>query len=122
MRTLDAIAADARPGPAFSNSTSFEIWAAGRGCYTCRNDGLGTTGDEPHCPILTTAICDGTIPAEWTTETDDDHIYGNYTCTEYDERPDDDGGGDDDPEPEPGPPPVIEGQLSFGDLFGLAAR
>lgn len=118
MRTYDQIIADARPGSPFSNSTQFEIWAANRGCYTCRNDDLGEGGDEKHCPILSASLM-GVTPKEWTTATDEDHIHGNYTCSEYDERPDDDGGPDDpdDPEPDPGPPPVIEGQVDMFEVF-----
>lgn len=110
MRTYDEIAADAREGRAFSNSTSYEIWASRRGCYTCRNDDDAT---EKWCPILTVAISIGKTPAEWV-ELDPDEIQ-NYTCTEYDERRD--GGGDDEPEPEPGPPPVIEGQIDMFEVF-----
>ena len=113
MRTHDEIAADARPGRAFSNSTMFEIWAA-NACYICIHDGLGTTGDEPHCPILTAALIGDGTPQEWV-EAGGDYPW-DYTCTEFSERPDDGGGGGD-PEPDPGPPPVIDGQIDMFELF-----
>jgi hypothetical protein len=116
VRTSEQIIADSRPGTAFSNHSQFDHWASNRGCYICRNDDAAI---EKWCPILGVALSIGRTPAEWTTMTEKDHIYGNYTCSEYDERPDDDGGGGD-PEPEPGPPPVIPGQLTIGDLFELA--
>jgi hypothetical protein len=116
MRTYDEISADAREGSAFSNSTQFEIWAAGRGCYSCHNDDLGIGGDTLHCPILSAALM-GVTPREWTAETDEDHVYGRYVCSEYDERPDDDDGPDGDPEPDPGPPPVIDGQIDMFEVF-----
>ncbi len=113
MRNYDEIYSDATPGSPFSNSSQYEIWAANRGCGTCRNDDAET---EKWCPILSAALM-GVTPREWTTETEKDRIHGNYTCSEYDHRPDDDGGGGDDPEPDPGPPPVIEGQIDILEVF-----
>lgn len=116
MRIYEQIMADATDGPAFSNSTQFEVWAANRGCYTCRNDDLGENGGvEKFCPILSASLM-GVIPREWTTATAEDDLHGNYTCTEYDERPDDGDEGDD-PEPEPEPPPVIDGQIDMFEIF-----
>ena len=110
MRTYDEIAADARKGSAFSNGTSFEIWASRRGCWTCRND----DDTEKYCPILSVALATGKTPAEWV-ELDKDEIQ-NYTCTEYDERRDD-GPDEDQPEPDPGPPPVMDGQIDMFEVF-----
>lgn len=113
MRTYEQIAADAKPGSAFSNGSMFEYWAGGpHGCWTCRND---DNQSEKYCPILSVALATGTTPAEWV-EMDENSIQ-NYTCAEYDERRDDSGG---DPEPEPEPPPVIEGQVDMFEVF--AAR
>jgi hypothetical protein len=110
----DFVPADARESRAFSNSTQFEIWAANRGCWTCTKDDQAT---EKWCPILTSALTGG-IPQQWTCATEEDYLHGNYTCSEYEERPDDDGGGgEDDPEPDPGPSPVIEGQIDMFEVF-----
>jgi hypothetical protein len=118
MRSFSEIAADAQPGSAFSNNSQFEYWAGGpRGCYSCRNDSMDRPGPEKFCPILSVAVTGGGIPQEWTTGTDEDHIHGNYTCTEYDRRPDGGGDGDDEPEPDPGPPPVMEGQIDLFEVF-----
>jgi hypothetical protein len=112
MRSYDEIAASAREGSAFSNSSQFEYWASNRGCWTCRNDDAET---EKWCPILGVALSSGKTPAEWVTFSEEDEIHGNYTCTEYDERRDDDP--DDDGEPDPGPPPVIAGQVDMFEVF-----
>lgn len=112
MKTYDEIAAAARDGNAFSNSSQFEYWASNRGCYTCRNDDDAT---EKWCPILSVALATGKTPAEWTTLTEEDEVHGTYTCTEYDERRDD--GPDDEPDPEPSPPPVIDGQIDMFEVF-----
>lgn len=111
MRTYDEIAETARAGRAFSNSTSFEIWSANHGCWTCRNDDDAT---EKYCPILSVALASGKTPAEWVEMSD---RVQDYTCTEYDRRPDDDDGDDPEPEPDPGPPPVIEGQVDMFEVF-----
>lgn len=115
MRTYDEISAAARDGRAFSNSTEFELWADQRGgCWTCSNDDQQA---EKYCPILTVAL-QGVTPAEWATATEEDARHSNYTCAEYDERPDDDGPDDgDEPEPDPGPPPVIDGQVDMFEVF-----
>ncbi len=122
MRTYEEIAADAGPRSPFSNSTEFEIWASnGRACYDCLNDGIGSTGDEPHCPILSASLL-STWPKEWTVRKVHWEIggeSGSYDavgeCIEFEERRDDDG--DDEPDPEPGPPPVIEGQVDPFEVF-----
>lgn len=111
MRTYDEIAASARDGSAFSNSTSFEIWAANRGCWTCRNDDDAT---EKYCPILSVALATGKTPAEWVEMSD---RIQDYTCTEHDPRPDDDDDDGPGPEPDPGPPPVMEGQIDMFEVF-----
>jgi hypothetical protein len=116
MRTYDEIQVSAREGSAFSNSSQFEYWANGqRGCYSCRNDSMDRR-DEPEkfCPILSVSMLGNGIPAEWVTFSEEDEIHGSYTCTEYDERRDDDGG---DPESEPEPPPVVEGQIDMFEVF-----
>jgi hypothetical protein len=114
MRTYDEIAASAREGSAFSNSTSFEIWAANRGCWTCRND---DDAAEKYCPILSVALATGKTPAEWL-ELSEDRVQ-DYTCTEYDERrddgPDDDGPGPD--APPPSPVAELEGQIDIFEVF-----
>jgi hypothetical protein len=113
MRSYAEIAGDTRPGRAFSNGSQWEYWAD-RWCYRCANDDIGLGGDEKYCPILSASLAlDGT-PREWQAETEDDHVHGDYTCTEFEERRDDDG---DDPEPEPEPPPVIDGQIDVFEVF-----
>jgi hypothetical protein len=115
MRTPDQILADARGGSAFSNSSQFEYWASNRGCWTCRNDDAET---EKWCPILGVALSSGKTPAEWVTFSEKDEIYGNYTCTEYDERRDDDGDDDgSEPDPTPGPAVELEGQIDMFEVF-----
>ena len=106
-----------RSGRPFSNHTEFEVWAD-RYCYRCRKDSEET---ELYCPILGMAIAEGGWPDEWTART---HTWeaggksGSYevvdTCTEFEERRDDEG---DDPEPEPEPPPEVEGQLDLIDAY-----
>lgn len=108
----DFVPAEARKGSAFSNHTQFEIWSANRGCGTCTKDDDVT---EKWCPILSSALIGG-IPPQWTCATEEDWVHGNYTCSDYEERRDDDGA-DDDPEPEPEPPPVIDGQIDMFEVF-----
>jgi hypothetical protein len=118
LRTHDQIAADAEQRSAFSNHTEYDLWADGPGgCYTCAND----DGDTKWCPILSAALA-GAWPKEWTRRTHTWQI-GDASgscevvdeCTEYEERPDDDGGGGTEPEPEP--PPVIAGQVDMFEVF-----
>jgi len=122
VRTFDEIRADAADKRPFSNGTEFELWAdRPGGCWTCTRDEPRT---ETWCPILSVVITHGVWPTEWQrrehrTEHGSYEVVGD--CTEYDERPDDDGDDDDGPGTDPGPPPVVEGQLTLGDLFGLAA-
>lgn len=80
MRTDAEIAADARPGRAFSNHTQWEIWAA-RWCYRCANDDDET---ETYCPVLTVALS-GSIPLEWSADAADTRVHGDYVCTEFDQ-------------------------------------
>jgi len=104
-----------RSGRPFSNHTEFDIWAD-RYCYRCRKDNEET---ELYCPILGMAIAEGAWPDEWTART---HAWeaggksGSYevvdTCTEFEERRDDEGDGS-----EPEPPPVVEGQLDLIDAY-----
>jgi hypothetical protein len=121
MRSYEEIITDAADRSPFSNHTEFDIWAAHRGCYTCRNDGIGATGDEPHCPILTASLLQK-WPREWTPEKREWQIGGKSgsrwvvgECTEYDERRDDDGPADD--HPVPPPPPEIDGQMDIFEVF-----
>jgi hypothetical protein len=112
MRTYAEIAADARPGAAFSNSTCWEVWATGpSGCYTCRNDGMGLGRDEPSCPIFSVSLIERTTPAEWQERSP--LSVQDYVCSEYDRRPDDDPGDEPAP-PDPGPHP---GQLDIFDVY-----
>ncbi len=120
MRTEAEIAADARPGRAFSNGTEFDIWAS-RYCYECVHDDSGTSGaSEKNCPILTVALISQSTPREWVTETVDTP-HGPYTgigtCTEFEQRPE--WPGDDDPDagPPPGPTPECDGQLDLVDAY-----
>lgn len=115
MRSQAEITADARPGSAFSNGSSWEIWqynwcTRGRGCVN-DEDGAGPAGT--YCPLITVAmISDPRVtPAEWV---EGDGIQ-NYTCTEFEEgRRGDDGP---DGEPLPAPQPQVDGQLDIVDVY-----
>jgi hypothetical protein len=76
MRSHEEIAATARPGRAFSNSTEWEIWKfnvcmgadrPGRACVNDAND---------DCPLIAEAICGDVTPAEWSGP------HGRYRCSE----------------------------------------
>lgn len=69
MRTEEQITASARPGAAFSNGSSWEIWqnnwcSRGRGCVN-DEDGAGPAG--AYCPLITVAMISEprVTPAEW---------------------------------------------------------
>ena len=113
MRTEEQIRADAEPDHrAFSNGTEYEIWA-GRYCYECVHDDAET---EKWCPILTVALL-GAWPKEWTRATEPyTHVD---TCTEFEQRPDDDGPDDDEPEPDgPGPfDPEMPGEVDIFEVM-----
>ncbi len=57
-------------GRAFSNGTSWEMWAAGN-CYVCAND------VNEDCPIIAEALCSDDTPKQWTGKDQD------YTCSEF---------------------------------------
>jgi len=113
VRSYEEIEADARPGTAFSNGTSFEIWSAGW-CERCKWDAAFQSGTtDQGCPLLLIAIM-GKTPKEWT-ETG----LQDYDCSEF--VSDDDGDDGDGPETPDGPtsPAVeIDGQV---DLFSVFA-
>lgn len=86
-----------RKGPAFSNSTLWERWAA-RWCDECLRDalyrnGINTTG----CPLIVTAL-GGEVPDEWK-----EVGVQEYECSLY-RRPGT-------PRPVPRPRPRVKGQL-----------
>lgn len=85
MRTEAEIAADAVQQPAFSNSTSFEIWAAancGRSSGCVRDDAWGNGVEGSTCPLINVAIGHQWTPREWL-HGDDDSDPGE--CTEFEE-------------------------------------
>lgn len=84
-----------RPGPAFSNSTCWEVWAASW-CDRCvveapYRNGISAGG----CPLILTAVC-GDIPDEWL----EGEKSQDYTCVNF-KRP---GGRGPEPRPQPEPP------------------
>lgn len=95
-----------RPGPAFSNSTEWELWSA-RWCTQCSRDAFANYGAG--CPLVTIGLC-GRIPAEWI-ESPPEQVFTEtgmnvgelYHCVEFRPR----GGGD--PEPRPKPEPDQDG-------------
>ena len=88
-----------RPGPAFSNGTMWEMWSY-HWCDRCLVDAPFRNGiSRRGCPLILTAL-DGEIPDEWFTQTEDDEIFGNYTCINF-RAP---GGGSSEPRPKPEPP------------------
>lgn len=89
-----------RPGPAFSNSTMWEIWAVNWCHRPCLVDlpfqnGISSTG----CPLILTALL-GEIPDEWLEREDG---IQDYTCINF--RPP----GSHHPEPRPRPEPPQDG-------------
>ncbi len=95
-----------RPGPAFSNSTEWDLWSARWGAL-CSRDVFANYGAG--CPLVTIALC-GRIPAEWV-ESPPEQVFTEsgmnvaelYHCVEFRPR----GGGD--PEPRPKPEPDQDG-------------
>jgi hypothetical protein len=125
MRTDAQITADAKDEQAFSNMTSFEIWAgnvcaAGNGC---KHDSLwGGAAQDPEvdCPLITVAIL-GRTPQEWLAQTEPaDAESQHYHCTEYEEEP---ATVDDHISPEPVPQgEPLPGQLSlFQEMVAVTA-
>ncbi|HEX2551560.1 MAG TPA: hypothetical protein VHK64_08195, partial [Nocardioidaceae bacterium] len=120
MRTEEQIQADARDGSPFSNGTEGYAWME-NWCGECVHNDEET---ETYCPILSVALL-GQTPAEWVEQPWQQiagrpegelapTLGGQYVCTEFERRRDDDG---DDPGPEPEPPPVCDGQLDIVDAY-----
>lgn len=74
MRSLEEILDTAAPRKAFSNGTSWEIWA-GRWCDDCFND------INEDCPLVTAAVLGGVLPTEWS-----EVGTQNYDCAEFQPR------------------------------------
>lgn len=119
MRTEEQISTDAANRRAFSNGTEFDIWAD-RWCYDCVHDNWKT---EKYCPILSVALL-GQWPTEWTRgKVEFTTVEGNPaaydvvdTCTEFEQRRDDDPG--DEPPAGPGPfEPEMPGQVDMFEVF-----
>ncbi|GHA01016.1 hypothetical protein ACFOOM_12460 [Streptomyces echinoruber] len=101
MRTYDEALAAARDESTFSNSSQWEAWSA-KNCNRCFWDKPARQGDAVNeCPLILIAL-EGKRPAEWLTETEQQEIHADYTCTEF--------RGEDDPDPEPRPVPTPPGQ------------
>ncbi|WP_128803675.1 MULTISPECIES: hypothetical protein [unclassified Streptomyces] len=104
MRTYDEAFAAARDESTFSNSSQWEVWAA-KNCDRCIHDRPTRQGDDANgCPLILVALMNRR-PAEWLTETEEQEVYADYTCTEF--RHED----DPDPEPRPIPTPPAQGEL-----------
>lgn len=117
MRTEAEISADAKDEQPFSNGTEGYAWQD-QWCCECTHDDEAT---ELWCPILTVAIL-GKTPVEWIEQEWGEHgptLGDTYHCTEFEQRPDDDGPDDDEPEPEgPGPfDPEMPGQVDIFTVF-----
>ncbi|MGC9540214.1 hypothetical protein [Streptomyces sp. UG1] len=105
MRTYDEAFTAARDGSTFSNSSQWEVWAA-KNCNRCIHDKPARQGDDANgCPLILIALM-GKRPAEWLTQTEEQAVYADYTCTEF--RDEEDGPG---PEPRPIPTPPGQGEL-----------
>lgn len=86
MRTEEEILADARPGYAFSNSSSFERWsdqwcARGSGCVHDQPDATPPV----YCNLIGVALLNPVTPKEWQAADERAEVFSDYTCTEYDE-------------------------------------
>lgn len=100
MADLDDIIARSRPGPAFSNSTEYEMWEV-NWCGRCLRDAPFRRMDKGYgCPILAAAVLSQVIPAEWMEQPDDRYPSDAYHCIEF-KAP---GGGSGEPRPKPDPP------------------
>lgn len=101
MRTYDEAMKDARDETTFSNSSQWEVWSA-KNCDRCFWDKPARQGDEANgCPLILIAW-QAKRPAEWLTETAEQEVFADYTCTEF--------RGEDDPDPNPRPIPTPDGQ------------
>ena len=114
MRSLDQIAADARPGRAFSNGTMGYGWMEGW-CYECKVDGPFQRDEvDEGCPILLVAMLGESTPKEWT-----DQGLQDYHCSEFVEDDNGDDEGDPTPPAPTGPAVEIAGQQ---DILGVWAE
>lgn len=116
MRTYPEAMATSRDEPAFSNSSMWELWAP-RWCYRCTKDSPEMVDRGAGCPLIMVALM-GRTPVEWTAATERDRIFGNYQCSEFEERPAD----DEEPQPEPGPGPFVEEMPEQTDIFTFFAE
>lgn len=104
MRTFDEALAAARDESTFSNSSQWEVWSA-KNCDRCIHDKPARQEDAANgCPLILVALMDKR-PAEWLTQTEEDEVFANYTCTEFREE------SDPGPEPRPIPTPPGQGEL-----------
>lgn len=76
MRSSKEISLSARPQRAFSNGTSWEMWAY-RWCDQCFND------INENCPLIAVAMMGDATPTEWV-----DSDAEVYECTEFEPRED----------------------------------
>ena len=110
MRTYDEAFAAARDEGTFSNSSQWESWSA-KNCDLCVHDKPARQGDEGNgCPLILLALV-GKRPAEWLTQTEEQEVFADYTCTEF--RGEDDS----DPTPRPIPTPPGQGELLPREQF-----
>ncbi|MET7477958.1 hypothetical protein ABZT17_26825 [Streptomyces sp. NPDC005648] len=101
MRTYDEAIKDARSEGTFSNSSQWDVWSA-KNCDRCVHDKPARQNDEANgCPLILIAL-EGKRPAEWLTQTEEQEIHADYTCTEFRDE--------NDPDTQPRPLPVPDGQ------------
>ncbi|MCI3277474.1 hypothetical protein [Streptomyces cylindrosporus] len=104
MRTYEEASKEALPEGTFSNSSQWEVWSA-KNCDRCVHDEPGRQGDAANgCPLILIAL-EGRRPAEWLTQTEQQEVHADYTCTEFRDE------NDSDPEPHPVPTPDGQGEL-----------
>ncbi|MFJ9114432.1 hypothetical protein ACIRJO_02665 [Streptomyces sp. NPDC102394] len=101
MRTYDEALAAARDESTFSNSSQWEVWSA-KNCDRCIHDRPARQGDDGNgCPLILISLL-GKRPAEWQTQSAEDDVFADYTCTEFRH--------DDAPAPQARPVSVSPGQ------------
>lgn len=99
-RAYEESLASSRVGMAFSNGTSWEMWADGWCWRPCVHEGPFLRDEDPvGCPLLSISI-QGRIPGEWSVLPDGDP-RGPYSCINF--RDEDDDGGPPEPQPQPEP-------------------
>ena len=76
MKTFEEADAAARPGPAFSNSTEYELWRD-RWCDRCAHDTEEQVDRGEGCPLVLIGLM-GKTPAEWKRRKDH-----SYRCTAF---------------------------------------